>query len=207
MINLDFRKKMVDSWFSYLQIQICKEFKIIDNSKKKFIKRDWYKKIRKEGGGTSFLLSNGNIFEKVGVNISTVSGEFSDDYRGQVKGTEQSANYWASGISLVAHMQSPKVPAFHFNTRFLVTDDFWFGGGADMTPTFENQKDTDTFHKKMKESCDSTDEKYYKEFKKNCDEYFYLPHREEARGVGGIFFDHLNTNDWDKDFNFIKEVK
>ena len=201
-MEIDKKKEAASTWFKLLRDQFCEVFEKIDQESK-FERKQWPHKGK---GGGEISIMKGKIFEKVGVNISTVSGEFSDDYRGQVKGTEQSANYWASGISLVAHMQSPKVPAFHFNTRFLVTDDFWFGGGADMTPTFENQKDTDTFHKRMKESCDSTDEKYYKEFKKNCDEYFYLPHRQEARGVGGIFFDHLNTNDWDKDFNFIKEV-
>ena len=167
-MEIDKKKEAASAWFKLLRDQFCEVFERIDQESK-FERKQWPHKGK---GGGEISIMKGKIFEKVGVNISTVSGEFSDDYRGQVKGTEQSANYWASGISLVAHMQSPKVPAFHFNTRFLVTDDFWFGGGADMTPTFENQKDTDTFHKKMKESCDSTDEKYYKEFKKNCDEFF-----------------------------------
>ena len=201
-MEIDKKKQAASAWFKLLRDQFCEVFEKIDQESK-FERKSWPHKGK---GGGEISIMKGKIFEKVGVNISTVSGEFSDDYRGQVKGTEKSANYWASGISLVAHMQSPKVPAFHFNTRFLVTGEFWFGGGADMTPTFENLKDTDTFHKKMKESCDSTDKKYYEQFKKNCDEYFYLPHREEARGVGGIFFDHLNSDDWEKDFNFIKAV-
>ena len=196
------KKETASAWFKSLRDQFCESFEKIDQVGK-FERKSW---PHKGSGGGEISIMRGKVFEKVGVNISTVSGEFSEDYRAQVKGTEKSANYWASGISLVAHMQSPKVPAFHFNTRFLVTDDSWFGGGADMTPTFENQKDTDTFHRKMKESCDPTNKNYYKDFKKNCDEYFYLPHRDEARGVGGIFFDHLNTNDWESDFNFIKEV-
>ena len=151
-------------------------------------------------------IMRGEVFEKVGVNISTVSGEFSEDYREQVKGTSKSPKYWASGISLVAHMSSPKVPAFHFNTRFLVTEDSWFGGGADMTPTIDDRSDKLFFHNSLKEACDKNDKNYYEKFKKNCDEYFYLPHRKEARGIGGIFFDHLNTGDWKKDFNFVKDV-
>ena len=148
----------------------------------------------------------GNVFEKVGVNISTVSGEFSKEYRDKIKGTQKSPKYWASGISLVAHMESPKVPAFHFNTRFLVTGQSWFCGGADMTPTFINKNDTAFFHSKMKQACEKHNPTFYTKFKKNCDEYFYLPHREERRGEGGIFFDHLNTEDWEKDFSFVKDV-
>ena len=145
------------------------------------------------------------MFEKVGVNISTVSGEFSEDYREQVRGTSKSPKYWASGISLVAHMSSPKVPAFHFNTRFLVTEDFWFGGGTDMTPTIYDKSDELFFHKSLKKACDRNNEDYYQEFKKNCDEYFYLPHRKEIRGIGGIFFDYKMDN-WKKDFDFVKDV-
>ena len=200
-MEIDKKKEAASTWFKLLRDQFCEVFEKIDQESK-FERKQWPHKGK---GGGEISIMKGKIFEKVGVNISTVSGKFSDDYRGQVKGTEQSANYWASGISLVAHMQSPKVPAFHFNTRFLVTDDFWFGGGADMTPTFENQKDTDTFHKKMKESCDSTDEKYYKEFKKNCDEYFYLPHRKEPRGIGGIFFDYKKDN-CEKDFKCVRDI-
>ena len=177
------KKETASAWFKSLRDQFCESFEKIDQVGK-FERKSW---PHKGSGGGEISIMKGKVFEKVGVNISTVSGEFSEDYRAQVKGTEKSANYWASGISLVAHMQSPKVPAFHFNTRFLVTDDSWFGGGADMTPTFENQKDTDTFHRKMKESCDPTNKNYYKDFKKNCDEYFYLPHRDEARGVGVSF--------------------
>ena len=201
-MEIDQKKEEASAWFTSLRDKFCLAFEEIDPGRK-FERKLW---SHKGSGGGEMSIMQGNIFEKVGVNISTVSGKFSEDYRSQVKGTENSANYWASGISLVAHMASPKIPAFHFNTRFLVTEDSWFGGGADMTPTFENKNDTETFHRKMKESCDPTDKNYYEEFKKNCDEYFYLPHREEARGVGGIFFDHLNTNDWEKDFNFIKEV-
>ena len=131
---------MADSWFSYLQSQICKEFEIIDNSKKKFKKRKWYKKIKKEGGGTSFLLTNGNIFEKVGVNKSTVSGKFKKEFKSKILGANKDGKYWASGISVVAHMKNPKIPAIHFNTRFIVTSKEWFGGGMDITPSHEDKK-------------------------------------------------------------------
>ena len=199
--DIESQKKLASQWFKSLRDDFCKTFEKLDQ--KKFSRKSWNHKG--EGGGEMSVM-RGDVFEKVGVNISTVSGEFSEDYRAQVKGTQESPKYWATGISLVAHMMSPKIPAFHFNTRFLVTQDSWFGGGTDMTPTFENEEDTDFFHSSLKGACDKHDVNYYEDFKKNCDEYFYLPHRNEPRGVGGIFFDHLNTGDWDKDFNFIKEV-
>ena len=127
MVAKDFRKKMVDSWFSYLQIQICKEFEYLENNKIKFLKRDWKKNKKKEGGGTSFLLSNGKIFDKVGVNKSTVSGTFPKTFRSKIFGAEKNGKYWASGVSVVAHMKNPKMPALHFNTRFISTTKEWFG--------------------------------------------------------------------------------
>ena len=199
--DIESKKKLASQWFESLRDDFCKTFEKLDQ--KKFSRKSWNHKG--EGGGEMSVM-RGDVFEKVGVNISTVSGEFSEDYRAQVKGTQESPKYWATGISLVAHMMSPKIPAFHFNTRFLVTQDSWFGGGTDMTPTFENEEDTDFFHSSLKGACDKHNDNYYEDFKKNCDEYFYLPHRNEPRGVGGIFFDHLNTGDWDKDFNFVKEV-
>ena len=199
--DIESQKKLASQWFKSLRDDFCKTFEKLDQ--KKFSRKSWNHKG--EGGGEMSVM-RGDVFEKVGVNISTVSGEFSEDYRAQVKGTQGSPKYWATGISLVAHMMSPKIPAFHFNTRFLVTQDSWFGGGTDMTPTFENEEDTDFFHSSLKGACDKHNVNYYEDFKKNCDEYFYLPHRNEPRGVGGIFFDHLNTGDWDKDFNFVKEV-
>ena len=195
------RKQKASVWFKHLRDNFCHAFEEIDGGK--FQRKKW--KHKGEGGGEMSIMK-GNIFEKVGVNISTVSGQFSEDYREKIKGTEKSPNYWASGISLVAHMQSPKVPAFHFNTRFLVTGESWFGGGADMTPTFVNKEDTVIFHQKMEEACSPYDETYYPKFKKRCDEYFYLPHRNEPRGEGGIFFDYMNTGDWERDFAFVKDV-
>tara|TARA_B110001450_G_scaffold177218_1_gene165532 strand:+ start:16 stop:831 length:816 start_codon:yes stop_codon:yes gene_type:complete len=201
MENIELKKEKAKDWFKNLRDQFCAAFMEIDTGT--FDRKKW---DHNGTGGGEMSIMKGNVFEKVGVNISTVSGEFSKEYREKIKGTKESPKYWASGISLVAHMESPKVPAFHFNTRFLVTGQSWFGGGADMTPTFINKNDTEFFHSKMKQACETQNQTYYPEFKKNCDEYFYLPHREESRGEGGIFFDHLNTGDWEKDFSFVKDV-
>ena len=201
MNNIEEKKTAAADWFRSLRDQFCTSFMEIDGGV--FEKKKW--KHKGTGGGEMSVMK-GKVFEKVGVNISTVSGAFSEEYRSKIKGTENSPNYWASGISLVAHMQSPKVPAFHFNTRFLVTGQNWFGGGADMTPTFVNKKDTAHFHSKMKQACDPHNKGYYPEFKKKCDEYFYLPHRKESRGEGGIFFDYMNSGNWSKDFEFVKNV-
>ena len=140
MISLDLKKKMTDSWFEYLQIQICKSFELLENNKLKFSKRDWFKENIKNGGGTSFLLTGGKIFDKVGVNKSTVSGIFPKKFRSKILGAEKKGKYWASGISVVAHMKNPKIPAIHFNTRFIVTSKEWFGGGMDATPSHQDLK-------------------------------------------------------------------
>ena len=204
MITPDYKKKMADNWFSYLQSQICKEFESLENNKIRFIKRDWRKKKKKEGGGTSFLLSDGKIFEKVGVNKSTVSGVFSKKFRSNILGAEKEGKYWASGISVVAHMKNPKIPAIHFNTRFIVTSKEWFGGGMDATPSHLDFKESKIIHSELKKIC-LQNKKNYKKYKKWCDDYFYLPHRKEARGIGGIFFDY-ETKDWIKNFKFVREL-
>ena len=204
MINSDFRKKMADSWFSYLQNQICREFEIIEKGTKKFVKRDWNKNNKNEGGGTSFLLSEGNVFEKVGVNKSTVSGKFSKKFRHKILGANKNGKYWASGISVVAHMKNPKIPAIHFNTRFIVTTKEWFGGGMDVTPSYQDTKEKNLVHNILKKVC-FKNKKNYKKYKKWCDDYFYLPHRNEIRGIGGIFFDYESGN-WIKNFKFVREL-
>ena len=204
MISSEYRKKMADSWFSYLQIQICKSFENLENNKLKFSKRDWYKKNIKEGGGTSYLLTKGKIFDKVGVNKSTVSGVFPKKFRSNILGAENHGKYWASGVSVVAHMRNPKIPAIHFNTRFIVTSKEWFGGGMDATPSHEDKKESQIVHNDLKKIC-LQNNKNYKKYKKWCDEYFYLPHRKEARGIGGIFFDY-ETKDWIKNFKFVREL-
>ena len=204
MINSEFKKKMADTWFSYLQNQICKEFEIIEKGKKKFVKRVWKKGNKLEGGGTSFILSGGNIFEKVGVNKSSVSGKFKKEFRSKILGANKDGKYWASGISIVAHMKNPKIPAIHFNTSFIVTSKEWFGGGMDVTPSYKDKKEEMLIHNKLKEVC-IKNKKNYSKYKKWCDKYFYLPHRNEARGAGGIFFDY-ETKNWNKNFKFVRDL-
>ena len=150
MINSDFRKKMADSWFSHLQNQICQEFDFLEKGKKKFIQRNWTKRNKKEGGGTSFLLSDGKIFEKVGINKSTVSGKFPKNFKNKILGANKDGKYWASGVSVVAHMKNPKIPAIHFNTRFIVTSKEWFGGGMNVTPSHDDKKEKLYVHNEIK---------------------------------------------------------
>ena len=204
MINSDYRRKMTNSWFSYLQVQICKEFEFLENNKFKFSRRDWKKEKQKEGGGTSYLLSGGKIFDKVGVNKSTVSGVFPKQFRSKILGAEKKGTYWASGISVVAHMKNPKIPAIHFNTRFIVTTKEWFEGGMDATPSHKDNKEEKIIHNDLKKIC-LQNKKNYKKYKNWCDKYFYLPHRKEARGIGGIFFDY-ETKNWVENFKFVREL-
>jgi len=209
---IEIKKKLVNDWFQSLQKKMVFQFQIIENemskkNKKKprhFIKREWKKNNKKEGGGTSYLLSEGEIFDKVGVNQSTVSGQFEKAFRSKVLGAEKNGRYWASGISIVAHMKNPKIPALHFNTRFIVTSKAWFGGGMDATPSFNDKKEKNLIHKKLKKVCELNN-KNYNQYKKWCDSYFYLPHRKELRGIGGIFFDY-ETQDWEKNFKFVQDL-
>ena len=209
-IDSEERKIIVKNWFENLRNSICKEFEDIEykKSKKKtlFQKTNWKAGGSSKGGGVFSLIKNGAVFDKVGVNISTVSGKFNNEFKKKIPGALKNPNFWASGISIVAHMKNPKVPAFHFNTRFIVTTKSWFGGGMDMTPCIKDINQKKYFHSKIKNMCDIHNRKYYLEHKKNCDNYFYLPHRKEPRGDGGIFFDYLNSNDWGKDFNYTKDV-
>tara|TARA_B100000575_G_C23066924_1_gene614393 strand:- start:219 stop:1043 length:825 start_codon:yes stop_codon:yes gene_type:complete len=204
MISSNYRKKIVDSWFTYLQFQICKSFEFLEGGKSKFSKRYWLKKKSNEGGGTSCLLSGGKIFDKVGVNKSTVSGTFPKKFRSKIFGAQKKGKYWASGVSVVAHMKNPKIPAIHFNTRFIITSKEWFGGGMDVTPSYEDKKEKEIVHDRLKMICQKN-KKNYKKYKKWCDEYFYLPHRNEARGIGGIFFDY-ESKDWIGNFKFVREL-
>ena len=201
------------NWFQNLRDDICSTFEALedayrgpmpDESAGRFEQREW-SRGEDEGGGVMSIM-HGRLFEKVGVNVSTVHGEFSDEFRSNIPGAEDDPRFWASGISLVAHMRSPHVPAVHMNTRHIMTTTAWFGGGADLTPMYPNDTDAEEFHTELKRACDYHDPEYYPKFKKGCDEYFYLPHREELRGVGGIFFDYLDTGDWMSDFAFTRDV-
>ena len=208
------KKKLISNWFSLLQQTICYEFEKIeiDFGKKTrqkprcFEKKNWNKsKTKNEGGGTYLIIKNGLVFDSVGVNFSEVSGKFHKKFRSQVLGAKKNPNYWATGISIVTHMKNPKIPAIHFNTRFIVTTKNWFGGGIDLTPCIKDDKEKKFFHKKIKLMCDKHNKNYYPKYKKWCENYFYLPHRKETRGIGGIFFDYKRDN-WKNDFNFIKNV-
>ena len=205
-METDIKKKLARNWFKVLQDMICFEIEEIEKNKKKFTSSHWKRSKKKdEGGGEYRILENGKVFEKVGVNFSEVSGKFSKEFRKKIPGTNSNPNFWASGISIVMHMKNPHVPAMHFTTRYIYTSFGWFGGGMDATPSFEDKKIKNWFHKELKLTCDRHNKKFYKKYKKNCDEYFYLPHREETRGIGGIFFDYKKEN-WEKDFNFVRDV-
>lgn len=209
----DDKKQAASDWFRTLRDQICDAFEAIEAEHEgplsdlppgKFERTAW---DRPGGGGGVMSVMRGRVFEKVGVNISTVDGKFSDEFSGQIRGAKESdGQFWASGVSLVAHMRSPLVPAVHMNTRHIRTSVGWFGGGADLTPMVPNDEDTKDFHAALRAACDAHGEDYYARFKKWCDEYFYLPHRNEPRGVGGIFYDHHDTDDWDADFAFTQDV-
>ena len=198
-------------WFEVLRDQICSSFEKLEQNYEgpkqsmppgKFRRKKWH---REGGGGGEMSIMEGRLFEKVGVNISTVMGELSPEFSKQIPGAENNPKFWASGISLVAHMWSPHIPAVHMNTRHIATTRSWFGGGADLTPMVINTEDKELFHKAFRSACNKHDDTYYARFKEWCDDYFYLKHRKEPRGVGGIFYDQL-ANNFEADFNFTKEV-
>jgi len=222
---LEQRKARAKAWFEELRDRVCARFEALEDQYDgqqadwppgRFERSSWKRPadtgspegsddaIDSGGGITSVM--RGRVFEKVGVNVSTVYGRFDPAFAKQVEGAEEDPRFWASGISVVAHMQSPHVPAVHMNTRHLVTTKAWFGGGADLTPMTDAEKDTEDFHAALKDACDRHDAAWYPRYRKWCDEYFYLPHRSEPRGAGGIFYDHHDSGDWDADFSFTREV-
>ena len=206
MIDKETKKKLVSNWFKILQDIICKEILEIEGNKKKFIYKKWKRgNNNSQGGGEFRILKNGKVFEKVGVNFSEVYGKLSKKFKRQIPGTSKSSNFWATGISIVMHMQNPKIPAMHFNTRYIFTSHGWFGGGIDVTPSIKDTKLKKWFHRELKKSCNKHNKNYYKKYKKWCDEYFYLKHRKEMRGIGGIFFDYKKKN-WKKDFAFVRDI-
>jgi coproporphyrinogen III oxidase len=207
------RRARARAWFEELRDRICAEFEAIEDEYAaatgqgpagRFERKPW-SRPDPEGGGGVIARMSGLVFEKTGIMASTTEGVLSPEFRSQ-RGADEDPRYWASSISLIAHMRSPKVPAVHMNTRAFMTSASWFGGGADLTPMVPVEEDTADFHAALKVACDAHDPAYYPRFKQWCDEYFFLPHRNEPRGVGGIFFDQHNSGDWERDFAFTRAV-
>ena len=203
----------VADWFEKLRDNICSAFETIESEAEDsplsdqpsghFQRKNW---TRDGGGGGQISVMHGRVFEKVGVNISVVHGQFAEDFRAQILGATDDGQFWAGGISLVAHPQNPFVPAAHMNTRFVITSKAWFGGGGDLTPLKPAPKQANTFHADLKACCERHDPDYYPKYKQWCDDYFYLKHRDEPRGAGGIFYDYLDSGDREADFSFTRDV-
>jgi coproporphyrinogen III oxidase len=225
--ELERRKTEARAWFESLRDQICATFEAIedeaagpylaecDSAKAgRFVRKAWSRKDHEgnDGGGGVMSMMHGRIFEKVGVHTSTVFGTFSPEFAKQIPGADVNPNFFASGVSLIAHPWNPNAPTVHMNTRYVVTSKQWFGGGADLTPVLmrrRNQEDADSkhFHAMLKEACDAhAPLADYAKYKNWCDSYFHLPHRQEPRGIGGIFYDYLDTNDFAADLAFTKDV-
>jgi len=217
----DERKARAKAWFEELRDQICAAFETLEDEAPaelysgapgRFVKTPWRRGdgSADQGGGVAGLM-RGRFFEKVGVHVSTVYGEFSPEFAKSVPGAADDPRFWASGISLIAHMRNPHCPAAHMNTRHITTTQWWFGGGGDLNPTQAYQRDeasedAHAFHAPYREACEKHEPGLYEKYKTWADEYFWLPHRGEPRGVGGIFYDHHNSGDWEPDFAFTQDV-
>ena len=205
-MDLDIKKDLVSDWFKLLQDAFCNDIQELENHKIKFVSNNWKRNKKKdEGGGEYRILKDGKIFDKVGVNFSKVYGKFPKKFQKNILGADKDPRFWASGISVVMHMRNPLIPAMHFNTRFISTTQQWFGGGMDVTPSKTDEIEKKDFHQILKKMCNRHHKSYYKKYKNWCDEYFYLPHRKEMRGIGGIFFDY-KKDDFEKDFKFVQDV-
>ncbi|GAB4145981.1 MAG: oxygen-dependent coproporphyrinogen oxidase [Sphingomonadales bacterium] len=210
------RKRQAATWFETLRDRICAAFEAIEDSAQapagiapgRFTRKAWQRQNGdgSPGGGGVMAVMKGRVFEKVGVNVSTVEGRFSPEFAASIPGADVDPSFFATGISLVAHMRSPRVPAVHMNTRFLITSRAWFGGGADLNAPAPQARDTADFHAAFKAACDQANPDYFASFKAWCDEYFFIKHRNKPRGEGGIFYDYLDSGDWEADFAFTRAV-
>jgi coproporphyrinogen III oxidase len=217
--STELQRTQARTWFEQLRDHLCRVIEKLEqeapaslfpDEPARFAFKPW-KRTRGEGGGTGGFLTNGRLFEKAGIHTSSANGSLTPELAGTLPGDGQQLGYLSTSISLIIHPRSPRVPTVHMNTRFLATSQGWFGGGADLTPMLRGQRsplaaDAVEFHEAMREACEAHDPDYYPKFRSWADEYFFLPHRGQARGVGGIFFDHLNSGNFDRDFAFTRDV-